>query len=99
MTFLHVIGTIALLVTVIVALNGALKAKGDVLTIVSFILIPLFAIAACVALTMPQEPGFSANELTMSIVVGVLGIATAVTNHVQTNREQKKLQQLWKGRK
>lgn len=91
MTFWHVIGIIALLVSVGAAINGALKSKGDVLNILSFLLIPAFAIAAIVALTMPQEPGWSANEITMAIIVGVLGLAMAYTNQKVTERNIKRL--------
>ena len=91
MTFWHIIGIIALLISVGAALNGALKSKGDVLTILSFILIPAFAIAAIYALTMPQEAGWSTKEITVAIIVGILGLAMAYTNQKVMDRDLKKL--------
>ena len=96
MTFWHVVGIIALLVSVGVTLNSALKAKGNMLSILSYLLIPAFTIAAIYALTMPQETGWSGNEITAAIIVAVLGLALGYTNQKLDERHHAKLRRILK---
>jgi hypothetical protein len=91
-----IVGTIGLIITVVAAIKGAAESKGDKLTIVSFVSIPLFAIAAAIALIMPQDPGYSGREIAMLILVIALGIVVAETNRRSVNKDLAKLERMKK---
>jgi hypothetical protein len=91
-----IVGSIGILITVVSAIKGAAESKGDKLTIISFVSIPLFAITAAVAILMPQDPGYSFREIAMLVLVVVLGIIVAETNRRSVGKDLAKVKRMKK---
>ena len=96
MTFWHVIGILAVLLSVGLSLNKALKVGGNILNILFFVLIAAFGISALYALTMPQQVGWSVKEIAVVIIVGTLGLGMCYMNQKVGEQNIKKTRNLKK---